>query len=652
MPKILVVDDKPANLFAIEALIQHLIPSCQVISALNGYDAIQKALAEIPDTVLLDVQMPEMDGYEVCRRLKTDEKTKHIPVILVTAIEKDTKSRIKGLEIGADAFIAKPIDETELAAHINVMLRIRKSQNKLQAENEDLQEREQERTKELRDSEEKYRTITENSPDVIMRFDKKLHHVYISPNVLGFYGIPADAFLNKRYREMGFPEDFSRRMEESISKTFATTEQQELEYEYPSSSGPIFINYRLKPEFLPDGSVESVIGVARDITERKQLEEQLRQAQKMEAIGTLAGGIAHDFNNILGIIMGYTDLTLEDLPVDSIQYQNLSQVLAASNRAGDLIKQILAFSRKSDEEKRPVYLAHIIQETIRMLRSTIPATIEIKSDIEEKKSLVTANPTQIHQVIMNLCTNAAHAMKETGGQIEISLKRFKIDSKNPQSLELLPGKYMHISVRDTGMGMTPKVMERIFEPYFTTKKTGEGTGLGLSVVHGIVKSHGGEISVTSKVGKGTTFHVYFPTTEGLPEPAAETVEVAPRGTENILFVDDENSLAEMGKHLLERLGYHVTVRTSSIEALEAFRTSPDRYDLVITDQTMPNLSGIQLTSELLRIRSDIPIILCTGFSEAVNVENYKSMGIRGFVMKPIVKKDIAKTIRKALGKKS
>ncbi|MGD2088584.1 MAG: response regulator [Candidatus Aminicenantes bacterium] len=655
MSKILIIDDRKDNLMAIEALLNDLLPECNMITAQSGMEGIKKASEELPDTILLDIQMPGMDGYEVCKYLKSHEGTQNIPVIFITAIETDTQSRIKGLEIGGDAFLVKPIDEDELVAQVNVMLRIRRSRDELKAEKEHLEERDQEKTRALEESEERYRTITENSPDIITRYDKQLRHIYVSPNIISLSGNKAEDYIGKTYKEMGYPEEVCLPVEEAIIKTFKSGEQQELEYEYhpPNTAVPIFISQRLKPEFGSDGTITSVIGVSHDITERKKLEEQLRQAQKMEAIGTLAGGIAHDFNNILGVIMGYTELVLEDIPKEEFHHRNLKQVLAAARRGEEMVKQILAFSRKSEEEKKPVYINYILKEALKMLRSSLPTTIEIKSRIEGTPGLVMANPTQVQQVIMNLSTNAAHAMREEGGVLEITLKEMiiKNNEDDPMGPNLAPGRYQLMMVKDTGHGMTPEIMERIFEPYFTTKRPGEGTGMGLSVVHGIIKSHGGEIRVFSEPFKGTTFHVYLPVAEYAKEPIIKKEQPVSGGSERILFVDDDHSLAEMGKLMLEKLGYNVTVRTSSIEALEVFRKTPNKFDLVITDQTMPNKTGTQLTRELLRIRPDIPVILSTGFSETVNKENFKALGIRAFVMKPIVKNDIAKIIRKVLEEK-
>ncbi|MBW1740158.1 MAG: response regulator [Deltaproteobacteria bacterium] len=395
-----------------------------------------------------------------------------------------------------------------------------------------------------------------------------------------------------------------------------------------------------------------------ELTERKRAEEakaklqaQLQQAQKMEAMGTLAGGIAHDFNNILFAILGFAEMTRDDMPEGSLARANLEEVITAAKRARDLVQQMLTFSRQVDQERKPLQIHLIVKEVLKLLRASLPTTIEIRQNIQSQSSTILADPTQIHQVMMNLCTNAYYAMRERGGVLEVSLSEIDVDldaEALPQHLDMKPGPYVKLTVSDTGPGMEPAVLERIFDPYFTTKGLGEGTGMGLAVVHGIVKGHGGGITVHSKLGQGTTFHVYLPRFESAVAPEARTAEPIPKGKEHILFVDDEEQLVRMAHQALKRLGYEVTVRTSSVEALEAFRAQPDKFDIVITDQTMPNMTGIGLAKELLRIRPDIPIILCTGFSEAITPERAKAMGIREFIMKPIVTSDIAKSIRRVL----
>ncbi|MCI0470295.1 MAG: response regulator, partial [Candidatus Aminicenantes bacterium] len=375
--------------------------------------------------------------------------------------------------------------------------------------------------------------------------------------------------------------------------------------------------------------------------------------RKMEAIGTLAGGIAHDFNNILSAIIGFTELAMLKTPEDSNIRSHLKQVLSASNRAKETIKQILAFSRKGDKEQRPIFLNEVVNEALKLLRSTLPSTIEIRANVDKTKNPVLANSIQIHQLLMNLCTNAAYAMREKGGILEITLREIDFDPAAINRRDLQPGLYNQLSIADTGHGMTSEVRNRIFEPYFTTREHGEGTGMGLAVVHGIVKSHRGEIVVYSEPGKGTMFDIYFPITslEKNSDPVIDKQAPVQHGTERILLVDDEYLLAESGKELLENLGYQVVNRTSSIEALEAFRSHPDNFDLVVTDQTMPNMTGVQLTLELKKIRPDIPIILCTGFSEKVNEKNFLAKGISSFLMKPLISDDLARVVRHVLDRK-
>jgi len=389
----------------------------------------------------------------------------------------------------------------------------------------------------------------------------------------------------------------------------------------------------------------------KDITEKKQLQANLFQAQKMEAIGTLAGGIAHDFNNILGAILGYAEMVQEDCPTGSTMRNDINSVVEASHRAKELVKQILAFSRQAESEEIVLQPALIIKEAMKMLRASLPKTIDIQQEFDPEAGLILADPTQIHQIITNLCTNAFHAMEETGGTLNISLKSKELSLVDVVSEpHVQPGYFVEISVGDTGPGIAPEIMDKIFDPFFTTKEVGKGTGMGLAIIHGIAKKAGGFVSCKSTPGEGTTFHVYLPVhAETVPLKAETTpLQIIETGIERILFIDDEEMLAEMGKTMLERLGYRVTVKTSSIEALATIQSQAKDFDLVITDHTMPGMTGSDLARRILQIRPGMPIILCTGFSNMISEEKARIYGIKGFAMKPLAKKDLASLIRKVL----
>ena len=399
------------------------------------------------------------------------------------------------------------------------------------------------------------------------------------------------------------------------------------------------------------GNIICLEGIVQDITDSKLLASQLNQAQKMEAIGTLAGGIAHDFNNILAPIIGYSEISLSAVPEDSRLHQNIEQILLSGIRARELVKQILTFSRKTEQERKPVQVSLLVKETLKLLRSSLPSTIEIRRDLEEDAmdSTVMADPIQIHQVLMNLCTNAAHAMRERGGVLSVALKNEEIASGTRGNIvDLAPGAYLRLSVADTGHGFDEATRQRIFDPYFTTKGPSEGTGLGLAVVYGIVENLSGAITVFSKPGQGTTFDVYLPRTERIQTPMFEASVPLATGKGLVLVVDDERSIVDMLKEMFQALGYDVVERYSSPDALQAFRARPDKFDLVFTDLTMPHMTGLDLAKEILAIRADTPIILCTGFSEAVNEERIKRLGIRDFLMKPVAMRDLAAVVNKIL----
>ena len=398
-----------------------------------------------------------------------------------------------------------------------------------------------------------------------------------------------------------------------------------------------------------NGQITNFVWISKDISKQKNLEKRINQAQKIESIGSLAGGIAHDFNNILFPIVGMSELLMEDLLPDSLEYENAQEIYKAGNRAKELVNQILSFSRQAEQEMMPVKFQKILKEVLKLCRSTIPANIEIKQEIQSDCGSIWANATQLHQIGMNLITNAYHAVQDKNGKIIIELKEIIIESDDMDSISAGPGKYALLSVTDNGTGMSDEIKNKIFDPYFTTKEKGKGTGLGLAVVYGIVKESGGDIKVYTEVGFGTTFRVYLPLMQKTPDPKSSDFKIDMQtGHEHILLVDDEPPIARLVQLILERLGYTVTVRLSSIEALEAFKEKSEKFDLVISDMSMPHMTGDQLALEIRKISPDMPIIICTGFSERINKDKAEEIGVSGFLMKPVVKSDMATMIRKVL----
>ncbi|MDM8535767.1 response regulator [Desulfobacterales bacterium HSG17] len=529
-PNILVVDDYPESLQLLEQVLEQegyivrLIPDSTLVLA-----AVR---ANPPDLILLDIMMPEMDGYEVCQQLKAEPKIRDIPVIFISALT-ESFDKVKGFSAGGVDYIVKPFHKEETLARISAHLHIQMLRKEVEENNRMLEQRVRERTAELAES-----------------FDEKM-----------------------------------------------------------------------------------------------QLQRQIQQAQKMEAIGTLAGGIAHDFNNILFSMYGYLELILEITPEHSKTYEWLKNVIVSADRAIALVKQILSFSRQGDMKLVPVDVHYIIKEVLKLIRASISSEIKICSNIDKNCGQIMADPTQIHQVAMNLMTNAYHAMEESGGQLTVKLKSVNLGSEDSAKIELKPGDYICLFVIDTGIGMNSQTADRIFDPFFTSKK--KGTGLGLSVVHNIVKACEGAVTVKSELNKGSQFQIYFPRiTKEIQTQKLESIEPLPVGKEKILLVDDEVMLVNMEREILERLGYRVLARTRSADALETFRADPQNIDIVITDLSMPEMSGIVLSQKLLEIRPGIPIILCTGFSDQITEDSIKSMGIKAFVKKPISRNQFAKIIRK------
>jgi len=495
-------------------------------------------------------------------------------------------------------------------------------------------------------------TAIEQAAEAIMVTDPEGSIQYVNPAFERITGYPREEVLGKNPRMLKsgkHGEAFYRNMWITIkggevwSGRVTNQKKDGSLYEQEGSIAPVRDS---------SGAIVNFVAVKRDVTEQTALERRLRQAQKMEAIGALAGGITHDFNNVLAAIIGYGQIAAAELPADSAIREDLARILSAADRAKELVRQILTFSRQGEEERQPVRLHLIVKEALKLLRPSLPSTIEIHEDVDTDCPPVLADPTQMHQVFMNLCTNAYHAMREHGGVLETSLKPFGVDADFARARpEIQEGAYVRLTVSDTGHGMDKVTLERLFEPFFTTKEKGEGTGLGLATAHGIVKAHGGAISVYSEPGKGTAFHVYLPCAE-TETPEATRIEAPIRGgNERILVVDDEKDLAHLMERVLAQFGYDAVAMTNSADALAVFRAHPRLFDLVITDYTMPKMTGEQLVAEVRRIRPDIPIILTTGFSERISPERAEALGLNAFLMKPADPKRLATLVREVLDKK-
>ena len=679
--KVIIVDDNEENIYMLESLLT--ANGYDTESAENGSIAIEMIRNDHFDLIISDILMPVMDGFQLCRLVKTDKAHFHIPFIVYTATYTGPQDEVFAMKIGADRFIIKPCEpeifmdavrdvmdsarridipetqqpgEEEVLTLYNARLVRKLEQKMLQAETE-LTKR-QVAEEELKESEEKLRLITTSVRDAIIMMDDQGKVSFWNKAAERIFGYSNPEIIGKDLHTTVAPGRFH----DIFHKNFL--------YFKETGQGP-YLNKMAElagekkdgTEFPMELSLSSVeihgkwhaIGIVRDITERKRIEteqkkieKKVQQTQRMEAIGTLAGGIAHDFNNILSAILGYSQLALDTTDKGSLFHNDLNCIYDAGLRAKELVQQILTLARQSDDMVHPVQPGLIAKEALKLIRSTIPTTIDTRNNIVSE-SMIIGNPGKIHQVLMNLCTNAAYAMEKDGGLLKVGLKDVTIKDTAPMSdVALKPGDYVELTVSDTGIGIPSDIIGSIFEPYFTTKAPGEGTGIGLALVHGIVTGYGGKIAADSKMGKGTVFTVHLPISKKRTSCQLFDSEALPSGTEHILFVDDEDQIARIGSRILESLGYAVTTRTLSTEALSLFRSKPDDFDLVITDMTMPNMTGDIFSAELMKIRSDIPIILCTGYSKRISNQAAKELGIKAFAYKPIGRADLAKTIRKVL----
>jgi PAS domain S-box-containing protein len=501
----------------------------------------------------------------------------------------------------------------------------------------------------LKKSEEEKSIILNNMTDMVGYQDIEYHLLWVNDATAKLFNTTPEQIIGQTcYKFFHNLDQPCAGCPVVLAKT--TGQIQELEINFPERG-----SYTIKAIPVKDnnGIIIGIVEMVTDVTEKKKLESQLRQSQKMETIGTLAGGIAHDFNNILWAIMGFTELLLIKTNKESFEHNYLEQILNASHRAKDLVQQILLFSRKSESEYKTIDFVILLKESLKMLRASIPTTVDIRQDIEVDNLTILADPTQMHQVIMNLAGNAAFAMKEKGGLLAFNLTKTAFNgNRTVPHPDLVPGEYLKLAVRDTGHGINSATLTRIFDPFFTTKGVGEGTGMGLSVVHGIIKNHHGAITVYSEEGKGTIFHVYLPIVKTADSIETEKDADILHGNERILIIDDEEMLVRLGESMLGDLGYKVVAETNVINALSTFEIQSDQFDIVITDYAMPHMNGLDLAKKLLEIREDIPIILCTGFADIAIEAKAKSIGIRAMVTKPLSRKEISEKIKEVLDNNS
>ena len=646
--RILIVEDHPGQLDTLLELMKE--EGYVVVGCSTANEARAQAERNTFGVAVLDLQLPDATGIQLLEYLK--QKNPDIRVIINTAFA-TLGSAKEAVNLGAFAYLEKGGSPVRLLEQVR-----RAVQQQLAQYTKNLETVIGERTTELQEREEQFRQLVEHIQEVFwMVSSDESRLFYVSPIYEAIWGRTCESLYQD---PSSLWKAVHEKDQERIQAARRAVGQKDFHEEFrimlPDGSLR-WVRARTFPIRNAKGEVIRIAGVAEDLTEHKRIEEALtkserhfRQSSRMEAIGTLAGGIAHDFNNILTAILGYTELALATVPKHSRTQRNLQEVMTAGHRAKHLVQQILTFSRQPGPGKRSIPLHPIVREALKLLRATIPSTITIQHSIKTEASIV-ADPTQIHQVLINLCTNAEYAMREEGGILHVMLEDVEVTEEMARVLlGLEAGPYVRLTVRDTGTGMTPEVLERMFDPFFTTKPIGEGSGMGLAVVHGLVTSHGGTIVADSKIGKGTKIEVYLPRAQAPVWDLASDRGPIPVGRETILFVDDEETIVRLGQELLTSLGYAVEVETHSPQALATFKQDPHRFDLVITDQTMPSMTGEMLSRELLRIRPDLPIILCTGFSHIMSAEKAKALGIQAYLMKPLAIRDLAPIVRHVLDK--
>ncbi len=661
--KILIVDDREEDRVLMRYALER--QGWRITEAADGAEALALLRLDPPDLVISDALMPKMDGFGLLRAMKQEPGLAGIPFIFYTATYNEQNEYELAMSLGAAALLAKPLPPDELARRVVAIVAnfpkpgggpgaalVSESERLLERYSTMVATKLEEKVRELELAKETWEKTFNALRDVVTVQDKEMRILRANQAAACCAGQEAGALIGRTCHEV-----FRGNREPCPDCPLQLTVQDGQSHSGVIINGSTDKTFHVTstPVFDQGGQVEYLIHVARDITEERRLEEELRQAHKMEAIGTLAGGIAHDFNNILAAILGYAELAQHKLLAGQDPDDYLKEVITAGLRAKELVRQILTFSRKGGQTVGPMTPYPLVKEALKFLRSSLPSTVVIKEDIDPQSGALMADPTKLHQVVVNLCTNAFQAMVEEKGVLSISLKRREWRELDTALRAMLAaGPYMELVVRDDGEGIRPEDLPHIFEPYFTTKETGKGTGLGLAVAHGIVYEMGGMIRVESEPGQGAAFLVYLPALplkeENAGAPFTAQARLLP-GTERVLVVDDDPALTAMLGGMLERLGYRVAAFNASDQALAAFTQAPDNFDLLISDQTMPQITGAELVQAIHRLRPDLPVIICTGFSAVLSEGRAKELGISRYLQKPVGLQELTRAMREALEEK-
>jgi len=661
--KILAIDDNRDNLLTLRALLKIFLPDASLITSQSAPDGIRRARLENPDVILLDIQMPGMDGFQGTSRLKANLATQHIPIILVTAHRTDSACKVRGLECGADAFLSKPIDESELVAQIKAMVRIKRTEDALREERDTLEELVQKRTSELLRANQELKVNLARLAESEERYTRAVHGT--SDGLWDWNLVTGEQYLSPRWKELlGFADDevenhadtfFSRLHPDDVPLVLAALDA------HLTGRAPYHVEMRLRTkddhylrfrsrgqaEWNDHGEAVRMAGAITDITERGQMEEQLRQSQKMEAVGQLAGGVAHDFNNILTVIAGYANILKMDLSRDSKQLEVVEQIVIAAERAAQLTRGLLAFSRKQAMAPQKIDVGEIVQRVEKFLVRVIGEDIQLKTELLSDPLPVFVDLGQMEQVLINLAANARDAMAQ-GGVFTISTGLLDVDASAPPFCGA-PGRYAVVTVSDNGKGMDAETSKRIFEPFFTTKEVGKGTGLGMAIVYGIVQQHKGFITVSSRLGEGTTFIIYLPIIDGKQAVLSEEASpAAPApGTETILVAEDDPSVRNLVDMVLTKFGYQVILAENGQEVVDSFAANRDKIGLILMDIIMPKKNGIEAFAEIKKLHPEVKVLFTSGYTSDFIQSRGMQEGVE-LIMKPVQPVELLRKVREVL----